>query len=659
MEKNDLLKAVIAAMLAFVLWNLLSNSFFKPPPPPQPTPLGPIAAGVTADTRPSVSGNGGVRGAALEEFIELGNVDGTEVSPYPLGLRFNNRGASLESAHLTGHAAEVGQPERYELLRVVEPEGGPALYSFTTESININCAGRESEHFELAGILWHSRLEDINGGQRAVFWLDFYHEEEEQPYARLTKTYTLYRQTEESGHQDMDLSLELENLGDSPLKFNLAQLGPVGVPQEDPRFDQRKIVAGVYDGTTIALVPYGNSSISPDTETPLVKNADASRRLDWASGANKFFAVIAAPRLDAGEQSWITNAEAVRLSGVDDEEDDATFRLVTAELVVQPGASSVKTFDCYLGPKSKNLFLNDPIYAKRQYVLLINDDYYWCAWAPIVNIMLWLLDTSYRVIPNYGLAIIMLVVVVRTLLHPLTKKGQVNMTRMASQMALLQPKMEEIRKRYANDKTKLNQETMKLYQQEGVNPAGQMLTCLPMMCQMPVWGGLWAALSFTVEMRHQPFCLWIKDLTAPDALFQWAEPLPLIGTTFNLLPLLLGLSMFLQQRFMPKPAAATKQDGKSSDQMAQQRMMMYFMSVVMVFMFYSAPSGLSLYIMASNFFGLLEQHFIRKHIKEQEEREGAAGKPLQHKSDKPGGRKFKKPGFLVKLEKMAEDAKKK
>ena len=170
---------------------------------------------------------------------------------------------------------------------------------------------------------------------------------------------------------------------------------------------------------------------------------------------------------------------------------------------------------------------------------------------------------------------------------------------------------------------------------------------------------MWAALNFTVEMRHQPFCLWIKDLTAPDALFEWAAPLPLIGTTFNLLPILLGLSMFLQQRFMPKPASAAKQGGKTSDQMAQQRMMMYFMSVFMVFIFYSAPSGLALYIMASNFFGLLEQYFIRKHLREEEERGGAAGTPRPHKPDKPGGRTFKKPGFLVKLEKLAEEAKKK
>ena len=302
----------------------------------------------------------------------------------------------------------------------------------------------------------------------------------------------------------------------------------------------------------------------------------------------------------------------------------------------------------------KQVFETDPDYARRGYVQLVQADYYWCAWAPIVDVMLWLLNTSYRVIPNYGIAIIILVVVVRTILHPLTKKGQVNMTRMAGQMAVLQPKMEEIRNRHANDKTKLNQEMMKLYQQEGVNPAGQMLTCLPMMCQMPIWGGLWAALNFTVEMRHQPFCLWIKDLTAPDAFFTWDAPLPLIGTTFNLLPILLGLSMWLQQRFMPKPAAAAKHGGKTTDQMAQQRMMMYFMSVFMVFIFYSAPSGLALYIMASNFFGLAEQHFIRKHIKEQEEAEKALGpKQLAYKKS------FQKPRFLQKLEKLAEEAKKK
>ena len=97
MEKDDLLKAVIAAMLAFVLWNLLSNSFFKPPAPPQPTPIGPTASGVTTDTPPTALGNGGVRGAALEGFLELGNLDGREASLYALGLRFINPGPEWDA----------------------------------------------------------------------------------------------------------------------------------------------------------------------------------------------------------------------------------------------------------------------------------------------------------------------------------------------------------------------------------------------------------------------------------------------------------------------------------------------------------------------------------------------------------------------------------
>ena len=200
---------------------------------------------------------------------------------------------------------------------------------------------------------------------------------------------------------------------------------------------------------------------------------------------------------------------------------------------------------------------------------------------------------------------------------------------------------------------------MKLYQQAGGNPAGQMLSCMPMMCQMPIWAGLFGALNSTVAMRHEPFFWWIDDLTVPDALFYFDHPfdIPLIGTvaSFNLLPLLLGISMWLQQKFMPKPAAAAKQSGKGADQMALQGIMMYVMSAMMVLFFYNALSGLTLYIMASNFFVLIEQHRIRKHLREEEERgdkPGGPGKPT-------GGRSFKKPKFLQKLEKMADDARKK
>ncbi len=651
MDKDNLFKAIIAAMLAFVLWQMLSGIFFPPPPPPAPAPTDRQVA-QQSTRRPALAPRDmQARGTDVESFFELGNVTDDPQSPYPFGLLFSDRGASLVSARLTHHAVKVSKPERYELLSPVEVDNLQPLYSFATEGINLN--GNE-DNFELADLFWNSKVREVDGGQQAVFWLDFFHAGQEQPFGRLTKTYTLKRQDSTNGHNELDLELKYDNLSDQPVAIIVTQLGPVGVPKEDPRADNRKVAAGVYDGQQITLVPVTNTSLKGGREvgSPLLEG-DPQPTLVWAALGNKFFAVIAAP--ENGDGGWIAAASAVRLSPVEDPDKmDASFKLVSKTLTVAPGQSVTKMLDCYLGPKAKQVFETDPDYARRGYVQLVQADYYWCAWAPIVDVMLWLLNTSYRVIPNYGIAIIILVVVVRTILHPLTKKGQVNMTRMASQMALLQPKMEEIRKKFANDKTRLNQEIMKLYQQEGVNPAGQMLTCLPMMCQMPVWGGLWAALNFTVEMRHQPFCLWIKDLTAPDALFEWATPLPLIGTTFNLLPPLLGISMFLQQRLMPKPAAAVKQGSKTSDQMAQQRMMMYFMSVFMVFIFYNAPSGLSLYIMASNFFGLLEQHRIRKHIKEQEEAEKARG-PQKTADKKP----FRKPRFLEKLEKMAEDAKKK
>jgi YidC/Oxa1 family membrane protein insertase len=266
-----------------------------------------------------------------------------------------------------------------------------------------------------------------------------------------------------------------------------------------------------------------------------------------------------------------------------------------------------------------------------------------CAWTWIVNLMLGLLSIVHSVWPhNYGLAIIVMVLVVRFLLHPLTKKGQVNMARMAEQMQALQPKMEEIRRKHEGDRQRINQETMKLYQTEGVNPAGQMFGCLPMFCQLPIWAALWAALQTTVELRHEPFIFWIHDLTTPDHLIEFGRSFPLIGNAFNLLPPLLGISMWLQNKYMPKPASASQ----SSTQATQQKMMMSMMSVMMVVFFYNAPSGLTLYIMSSNFFGLFEQWRIRKHIAEEKARHAAEG-------TKP---RFQKPKWIQKLERLAEEA---
>jgi len=208
-------------------------------------------------------------------------------------------------------------------------------------------------------------------------------------------------------------------------------------------------------------------------------------------------------------------------------------------------------------------------------------------------------------------------------------------------MASLQPKINAVKEKYGNDRQAMNQAMMEVYREAGVNPAGSVLTCIPMALQLPIWAALWAALNSTVEMRHAPLDgWWIKDLTQPDALIPLGTAIhvPLLSfilggpiTAINLLPILLAISQLLQAKYMPRSTAPSTPD--KPDQMEQQRKMMMFMSVFFFFMFYNMPSGLNLYIMTSNVAGIFEQWRIRQHIAEEEKR----GKFAAAAAPKPKG----------------------
>jgi YidC/Oxa1 family membrane protein insertase len=216
------------------------------------------------------------------------------------------------------------------------------------------------------------------------------------------------------------------------------------------------------------------------------------------------------------------------------------------------------------------------------------------------------------------------VLLVRAILHPLTKHQQITMAKMQQKQASVQPKIAALKAKYPNDKQKLQLETMRVYREAGINPAGQIAGCLPMLIQLPIWVALYSALNYDINLWHSPFMFWIRDLSAPDALVSWhpATEIPLLSwmigpvDKFNLLPILLAGSMWLQQKYTPKPTPAP---GTPPDQLAQQQQMQKMMGFMMVFMgimFYNMPSGLNLYIMASSAFGALEQQRIRKHMEE-------------------------------------------
>jgi len=276
--------------------------------------------------------------------------------------------------------------------------------------------------------------------------------------------------------------------------------------------------------------------------------------------------------------------------------------------------------------------------------------------------MVWLLHKIYLVVRNYGVAIIILVVIIRSLLHKLSVWQQKSMFRMQESMAKLQPKIEALKERYANDKVKLNQEQMKLFAEEGVNPMSQFASMLPMALQMPILIALWSALNTDVGLRLAPFDgWWIVDLSAPDALMRFNPPitvpilgqLPLLGsvfsniTAFNLMPILMGFGMWLQQKYMPKPglqakleaakqrAAQAKTTGKAGmspqDQLRQQKIMAYMMAILLPLMFYNMPSGLNLYWFATTVFGIAETLIIRKQLEQEKERSAREGPPPPRK----------------------------
>jgi YidC/Oxa1 family membrane protein insertase len=224
---------------------------------------------------------------------------------------------------------------------------------------------------------------------------------------------------------------------------------------------------------------------------------------------------------------------------------------------------------------------------------------------------------------DWGMAIIGLVLIVRALLHPLTKKAQINMQRFGRVMQKIKPEIEKVQKRYKDDPRKAQQEQLRLMQEHGVSPL-QMLGCLPMLLQMPIWIALWAGLYFAYELWQQPafygifqmFGGWtfLADLSAPDQFIEFPTHIPLFMgisiTGFNVLPLLMGVVFYVQQKYLTPPPSATM----SEDQIRQQKIIRVMMVVMFPIMLYTAPSGLTLYIMTSSLFGIIESKYIRSHI---------------------------------------------
>jgi YidC/Oxa1 family membrane protein insertase len=256
--------------------------------------------------------------------------------------------------------------------------------------------------------------------------------------------------------------------------------------------------------------------------------------------------------------------------------------LFFAPVQLPPGQIIEHEFEGYMGPKVPELL--DA--AGSELSKSINLGYGWI--APLTSFFAWLLRAIYEIVPNYGVAIIILTVMVRIVTLPIMGKQMKSMERMRA----LQPRVKELQAKHTDDRQKQSEAMMKLYKEEGVNPMGG---CLPMLLQFPVFIGLFFALQSSIELRDAPFFGYITDLSAPANLFV----IPGIDLPVRLLPILMGLSMVVQQRMTPMTMDP-----------AQARMMMTVMPVMMTVLFYQFPSGLVLYWMVSNLLGIAHQYWV-------------------------------------------------
>jgi YidC/Oxa1 family membrane protein insertase len=300
-----------------------------------------------------------------------------------------------------------------------------------------------------------------------------------------------------------------------------------------------------------------------------------------------------------GKIKWISVEDRYFLSSIiPSSEVNSRIKLVADDQIVEnqlvnpvfelsPGTQKEFQFLVFMGPKSMEL-LDSLGYDLGK---ALNFGFF----NLIAKPCLWFMNKIHSVVPNYGIAIIILTIFTKVLLWPLGNKSYKSM----SEMKKLQPLMTEIREKYKGDKQKMNQELMALYRTYKVNPMGG---CLPMVLQIPVFFALYRMLYQAIELRHAPFFLWINDLSAPDRLFNFGFSIPFMEPPYGIpvLTIIMGATMLLQQKMSPPPGDPT------------QAKMMMLMPVVFTFIFINFSSGLVLYWLVNNVLSISQQYYVQK-----------------------------------------------
>lgn len=620
-----------------------------------------------------------------QELLPIGSLDSGPDNGAAMLVEFSPLGAGIRQITLRDEYESIGRnpDNRYTLFKGL-PIYRPAL---ALRRLIIN--SQEVKAFnENQGIDQHF-WKQIAPGQFEAVIID-----ESDAAARPVLTIRRYFKVGPAKGQ-ITVEQSITNHTDKPITVKIEQWGPGDLAYVPGGYgDFRRIRFGYVDqrDTSVSLADESDflqqrrsvvkslrRSAEHNKYDPVLWPNDTSREnnysLSWVAMTNRYFTFAVYPQLDdltAQTVKVLSDIEQVTAlfegrekSLLDIDENELATRYLSLKLegsTQEIGPNGVLTFDlgAYAGALRKSVLTSEQPYRYFNLVKLVVYQLgcALCTFQPLAHFLLWFLRLIEGEVLGIGtgdwaLAIIILVLCVRALLHPITKKGQISMQRTAKRMAALQPEIKKIKEKYADNPKKAQVEQTKLMRERNVNPAG-CLGMVPMFLQTPIWIALYAMLYFAIELRQEPgfygifqlFGGWsfLADLSQPDHFFDFGRPifenirylgnLPIIGSlsSINLLPFLMAVIFFVQQKYL-----TPTNPNMTPEQLTTQKIQRIMIVGLFPIFLYNAPSGLTLYIITSSLVGTLESKYIRAHI-DALDLEEEVKKPVKGKSS-PGRKK--------------------
>ena len=539
---------------------------------------------------------------------------------------------TLEAKNDDGRVQEVQVKLRRKPLEIIRPERENVLLrtksipdklkspaSFLLTLSRLDGAELEEDQEELPGVeLLKTNWKLIaHDQQSATFskWLP-------KPDITIIKKFSVAKgSNQESDDLDTDgyhltLEIEFRNGGEKDVNLAYRLDGPNGLPVEGWWYANkvgREWTVGLRDymyrtSATGTPFQYGPQAVSEDEVEPM-----RGEPLAYVGIDAQYFSSIMIPEKKSVEDEWLEEFRPVLLSpppkarSSEGRFANITCQLFSEEINIQAQGSETFSYRLFNGPKKPELLqnyrvANDPLFS-------LSDLEYYGWFDPVSKGMLSILHVFYGICGNYGLSIIMLTVLVRLCLFPISRKQAKSMAAMQA----LKPEMDRLKEKYKNDMQKQSQEMQELYRKHNINPLGG---CLPMFIQLPIMMGLYRSLMVDVELRQAPLIgesvRWCSNLAAPDMFFDWSTFMPGfitsgdgifgLGPYLNILPLV-TVALFIVQQKMFTPEA-------TNEQAAMQQKIMKYMMVFMGVLFYKVASGLCIYFITSSIWGIAERKLI-------------------------------------------------